>query len=102
MSPAPNSIPCLLLGQLAVDRRGHNKVIGIALLKDALIRAVKIAEDAGTRAVVVNALDEAAAAFWPRVGFLATPRDPHTLSRKMADVRATLAGSLVESSEYPD
>lgn len=92
--PAPNPIPCLLLGQLAVHRQWHGKGIGTALLKDALIRAVKIAENAGTRAVVVNALDETAGQFWTRVGFLATSHDPQTLFRKMADIRTTLAASL--------
>jgi predicted N-acetyltransferase YhbS len=100
--PAPNPIPCLLLGQLAVDRRWQGKGIGIALLKDALIRAVKIAEHAGTRAVVVNALDEAAAQFWTRVGFLATPHDSQTFFRTIADIRASLAASLVEPPAHPD
>ncbi len=95
--PAPSPIPCLLLGQLAVDRRWHGKGIGIALLRDALIRAVKIAENAGTRAVVVHALDEAAGQFWTKVGFLATPHDSQTFFRTIGDIRATLAASLTSS-----
>ena len=93
--PAPSPIPCLLLGQLAVDRRWHGKGIGIALLRDALIRAVNISENAGTRAVVVNALDAAAGQFWTSVGFLSTPHDPQTFFRKLEDIRATLAASSI-------
>ena len=74
--PATNPGPCLLLGQVAVNRGWRGKDIGIAALKGALIRAVKIAENAGTRAVVVNALDESAGQFWTRAGLLAAKRRP--------------------------
>lgn len=88
--PAPTEIPCLLLGQLAVDVRWKGHGIGIGLLRDALIRAVNIAEHAGTRAVVVNALDADAAAFWVQAGFIAAAADPSTYFRTIADIRATL------------
>ena len=74
--PATNPVPCLLLGQVAVNRGWYGKDITIALLKDALIQTVKIAENAGTRAVAVNAIDESAGQFWTRVGFLAAKRQP--------------------------
>lgn len=89
--PAPKDIPCLLLGQLAVDIRWGNKGIGSALLKDALIRAVNIADQAGMRAVVVNALDEDAGKFWIGKGFIGTQKDPQTFFRSIQDIRATLA-----------
>lgn len=92
--PAPKEIPCLLLGQLAVDKRWHGKGIGLGLLKDALIRAARIAEEAGMRAVVVNALDEDAGKFWTSVGFIASKKDSQTYFRSIADIRA----ALVEAS----
>jgi predicted N-acetyltransferase YhbS len=43
----PNPLPILLLGRLAVDKRYHNQRIGQALLRDAMMRAVSVAGDAG-------------------------------------------------------
>lgn len=94
--PAPKDIPCLLLGQLAVDMRWLKKGIGAGLLKDALIRAVGIADQAGMRAVVVNALNEDAGKFWAGVGFIAAKGDPQTFFRSIEDIRATLAASLAD------
>lgn len=92
--PAPKDIPCLLLGQLAVDARWRGKGVGAGLLKDALIRAISIADQAGMRAVVVNALDEDAGKYWASVGFSAAKGDPQTFFRSIDDIRATLAASM--------
>jgi predicted N-acetyltransferase YhbS len=43
----PNPLPILLLGRLVVDKRYHNQRIGPALLRDAMMRAVSVAGDAG-------------------------------------------------------
>ncbi len=39
----PDPLPILLLGRLAVDKRYHNQGLGQALLRDALLRAVNVA-----------------------------------------------------------
>lgn len=88
--PASREIPCLLLGQLAVDVRWKGHGIGTGLLRDALIRALTVAEHVGTRAVVVNALDSDAAAFWKHAGFIAVAKNPSSWFRTIADIRATL------------
>jgi predicted N-acetyltransferase YhbS len=92
--PAPKDIPCLLLGQLAVDARWRGQGIGVGLLKDALTRAVSVADQAGMRAVVVNALDTEAAEFWAAVGFTAARGDPQTFFKSIDDIRLTLAASI--------
>lgn len=92
--PAPRDIPCLLLGQLAVDKRWRGKGIGLGLLKDALTRAVHVADQAGMRAVMVNALDEDAGGFWASMGFIAAAGDPQTWFRSIEDIRASLAAAL--------
>ena len=94
--PAPRDIPCLLLGQFAVDTRWSGKGIGAGLLKDALTRAIRIADQAGMRALVVNAVDEEAGKFWASKGFIAAKGDPQTLFRSIEDIRATLAASLAD------
>lgn len=44
----------------------------------------------GARAVVVNALDDDAAAFWARRGFLPGRDDPLVLFRSIPDIAASL------------
>jgi GNAT superfamily N-acetyltransferase len=81
----PDPVPCLLLGQLATDRNWLGKGIGTGLLKHALQRCVM----AG-RALIVNAVDIEAAAFWNRRGFVPSKDDPLILFRSIADIAASL------------
>jgi GNAT superfamily N-acetyltransferase len=87
----PDPVPCLLLGQLAVDQTWIGKGVGTGLLKHALLRCSAAAELIGGRALVVNAVDPEAAAFWRRRGFLPSKDDPFVLFRSMADIAASIA-----------
>ncbi len=87
----PDPVPCLLLGQLATDSRWAGQGIGTGLVKHALQRSVAAARLIGGRALVVQAVDEAAASFWRRRGFLASRDDPLVLFRSMADIAASVA-----------
>ena len=89
----PNPVPCLLLGQLATDRTGAGRGLGTALLAHALRRCAAAADLIGGRAVVVRAIDDEAAAFWTRRGFLASRDDPFVLLRSMGDVVASLGAA---------
>lgn len=86
----PTPLPCLLLGQLAVNRAWTGRGIGTGLLQHALTRAVAGAELIGGRAVVVHAVDEDAAVFWRRHGFTPSRDQPLTLYRSIADITASL------------
>jgi GNAT superfamily N-acetyltransferase len=86
----PDPVPCLLLGQLATDQNWIGKGIGTGLLKHALQRCVAAASLIGGRALVVNAVDVEAAAFWLRRGFLRSQDDPLILFRSIADIAASL------------
>jgi ribosomal protein S18 acetylase RimI-like enzyme len=66
---APDPVPALLLGRLAVDRRYANLGIGTALVAHVLATAVELNEKAACRAVVVTALNQNAQAWWQRLGF---------------------------------
>jgi GNAT superfamily N-acetyltransferase len=92
----PNPVPCLLLGQLATDTAWAGRGIGTALLRDALIRCVAGAKLIGGRALIVNALDEAAAEFWKRRGFVPSKGDPFTLFRSIADIEASLGAAGID------
>ena len=75
----PEPIPVMVQGRLAVDRRYAGKRIGIALVHDALLRTLRIAEEVGIRALLVHAINERAAKFYVRLGFIQSPFDPLVL-----------------------
>ena len=87
----PDPVPCLLLGQLATDLGWTGRGIGTGLLKHAFERCVAAAELVGGRALMVNAVDDEAAAFWRRQGFIASKDDPFVLFRSIADIAASLS-----------
>jgi GNAT superfamily N-acetyltransferase len=89
----PDPVPCLLLGQLATDKAWAGRGIGTGLLRHALIRCLAGARLIGGRALVVNALDEEAAEFWRRRGFLPSKDDPLTLFRSIADIAVSLTAA---------
>jgi GNAT superfamily N-acetyltransferase len=86
----PDPLPVLLLGRLAVDRRYHNQGIGQALLRDAMIRAVNVAGNAGVFALLVHALSDQARQFYLSRGFLESPLQPMTLLMTIETVRSIL------------
>lgn len=87
----PDPVPCLLLGQLATDVRWAGKGIGSGLLRHALERCLEGARLVGGRALLVNAVDGEAGAFWARKGFIPSKDDPLVLFRSIADIAASLA-----------
>ena len=89
----PEPVPCLLLGQLATDSRWAGQGVGTGLVKHALQRSVAAARLIGGRALVVHAVDDGAAAFWTRRGFIASRDDPLVLFRSMADIAASVAAA---------
>jgi GNAT superfamily N-acetyltransferase len=66
-------IAVVLLARLAVDARYHGKGIGPGLLRDAIGRALTIAEQAGVRALMTHPLDADAASFYLHFGFVSSP-----------------------------
>ncbi|WP_091585159.1 GNAT family N-acetyltransferase [Mesorhizobium qingshengii] len=86
----PDTVPCLLLGQLATDIGWAGRGIGTGLVKHALERCVAAASLVGGRALMVNAVDDEAAAFWKRRGFLTSRSDPLILFRSIADIAASI------------
>ncbi len=94
---SPDPLPCLLLGQLATDAEWRGQGIGTGLLKHALQRCVEGATLIGGRALIVNAVDEEAAKFWQRRGFLPSKDDPMVLARSILDIAASLEAGNVKS-----
>ena len=90
---APDPVPALLIGRLAVDRQVAGRGVGTALVAHVLATAVDLNHRAACRAVVVSALDEPARSWWERLGFhpLDASADSLDLYLLTSDVEATLA-----------
>lgn len=65
----PDRIPCYLLARLALDQTLRRQGLGSQLLASALLRIAAGASDLGGRFVVVDAIDNAAVAFYQHHGF---------------------------------
>ena len=97
-SGAPNPVPAVLLGRLAVDADHEGAGLGTALVEHCLAVAVATNQEVACRAIIVNALDEPAFEWWQRLGF--RPLDPHDpdsldhylLTKEAEDVLDRLAG----------
>ena len=76
---APDPIPVIVLGRMAIDVSWQGKGIGSALLRDAAYRAKAGAAVIGARALLVHALDENAQDFYEAHGFVPSPVVPLTL-----------------------
>ncbi len=88
----PDPLPALLLGRLAVDGKYHNQGLGSALLRDAMLRSVNIARDAGVFAILIHALHDRAKQFYLSRGFVQSPLPdrPMLLMTTMATVQTIL------------
>lgn len=80
-------IPVVILARLAVAFRDQGRGIGIGMLQDAIRRTLVIAEQAGIRAMLTHPIDDAAARFYTRFGFIASPLRAQQLLLLLKDAR---------------
>ncbi len=80
-------IPVIILARLAVDKAYHGRGFGTGMLQDAIRRTLKIAEDAGIRALLTHPIDESAEIFYRRFGFEPTPLRERQLILLLKDAR---------------
>jgi GNAT superfamily N-acetyltransferase len=83
--PRYPSVPAVRMGRLAVDQRFKGQGLGAALLADALRRAATA--EIVAYAMVVDAKDPVAAAFYARHGFFAAADNPLLLYLPLATVK---------------
>lgn len=86
----PNPLPVMVLGRMAVDGRHAGKGMGKAMLKEAIQRVAQTATVVGTRAMIVHAIDDEAAAFYTPFGFQLFPAGGRTLFLPIETVAAAL------------
>jgi len=83
-------IPVVLLARLAVSLHHQGRGIGKGLLQNAIRRTLVIAEQAGIRALLAHPIDEDAARFYLRFGFVASPLREQQLLLLLKDARHLL------------
>lgn len=83
--PRYPSVPAVRMRRLAVDQDFKGQGLGGALLADALERAARA--EIAAYALMVDAKDKPAAAFYRHHGFIALPDSPMTLFLPLASVR---------------
>ena len=71
--PRYDAIPAALIGRLARDEKVHGEGVGDLLLADAVRRITGAARSLAVFAIVVEATDERAAAFYRNFGFAPFP-----------------------------
>ena len=84
--PRYPTVPAARLGRLAVDRRFRGEKLGAALLADAVKRASRT--DIAVYAMIVDAKDDTAAAFYRHHGFMAYGSAPNKLVAPLASLIA--------------
>jgi GNAT superfamily N-acetyltransferase len=76
----PEQIPAVVLGRLAVDKTAQGKVLGAALLRDAVNRSVRAATQISARLLIVHAISNSAEDFYAHYGFKRLPLETVTLA----------------------
>lgn len=71
--------PVIVLGRLAVHTDHAGQGIGAGLLKDAVLRALRLSSEIGARAMLCHAIDAPAADFYRKYGFIESPTAPLTM-----------------------
>jgi GNAT superfamily N-acetyltransferase len=90
--PRYPAVPAILLGRLAVATEAKGQGLGAALLHDAIRRTDE--SKIGAYALVVDAKDDAAKAFYQHFGFISLPGRPLRLVLPMTTaLRATGRGT---------
>ncbi len=84
-------IPVVILARLAVSLECQNRSIGRGLLQDAILRTLSIADHAGIRALMNHPMDDSAAAFYLRFGFIPSPLQERQLVLLLKDARRLLS-----------
>ena len=83
----PDPVPVILLGRLAVAKSHQGRGLARDLIRDATLRTLRAAEIAGIRALLVRAVDDSAAGYYRKVGFIASPTEPLVLLLPLETMR---------------
>lgn len=83
-------LPVVILARMAVSARDQGRGIGLGMLQDAITRTLLIAEQAGIRAMLTHPIDEEAARFYTRFGFVGSPLREKQLLLLLKDAKKVI------------
>ncbi len=86
-------IPVVVLARLAEHRAYQGRGIGVGMLQDAIRRSLLIAGQTGIRAMLTHPIDDAAARFYTRFGFIGSPLQRQQLLLLLKDTRRLVTGA---------
>jgi GNAT superfamily N-acetyltransferase len=87
---SPDPIPVIILAMFGVDAREQGQGLGQDLLADAMRRALQAARIIGARALLIHALDAAAAKYYRDRNFAQLSADEETFFVTMKELREAL------------
>jgi ribosomal protein S18 acetylase RimI-like enzyme len=86
---SPDPIPAVRMGRFAIDLRYQRQHWGAEMLREALLGAVTAGALIGARVMLVDAISEAALAFYSRYGFSRSPIHPMQVLYDLREVAAS-------------
>jgi GNAT superfamily N-acetyltransferase len=89
--PRYPDVPATLIGRLAASREHQGQGLGRRLLLDALRRSLGASAAIGSAAVIVDAKDASAHAFYEHYGFIRFPDQPMRLFLPMKTIQSLFA-----------
>ena len=92
--PRYDAIPAALIGRFARDEKVRGKGIGELLLADAIRRVIGAARSLAVFAIVVEATDDKAAAFYREFGFTSFPNRPLRLFMPSSEAAEAVSRAL--------
>ncbi len=84
----PDPIPVIVLGRLAVHADWAGQGLGAGMLKDAVLRALRLSQEMGIRALLCHAISEDAKQFYLHHDFVASPIEPLIVMLNLAKLPA--------------
>lgn len=90
----PDPVPVMVLGRLAVHTGWAGQGVGRGLLRDALLRTLRVGREAGVRAMLCHAASMKAKQFYLKHGFVESPIDELTVMLNVAKLPPGIAALL--------
>lgn len=88
--PTARPVPCTLLGQFAIHEKWKGQGVGNWLLGHVLQNVTNHAKNVGSFALIVDAVDNDAHAYWQYCGFIPFPNTPNRLFLPMKTIKKWL------------
>ena len=80
-------IPSVILARLAVDKNRQGEGLGAFLVSDAVKRIIRLQNELGIRAILVQAIDDQAKSFYEKLGFKSAKFNPRLMMALLKDLK---------------